>query len=231
MKIAAAPSPRGTNNERLFLFHCPRGSTPELARPHHGGGGPASYCRRSRPDANIENDVVTPYAGLIDESAARRSFYFCCVPVTVETFSDFRSRRSIGVSGALQPFCASYRIRGKTADHTFPNPFPVLASRNEPDAKDSPWQERSMLMFRERPPAIRTLRGWAISVLNTAGAIRECEEHGWMQDRAHPHARDRAFDTARRDPPAGVSPEAAAVAIAEVLDSIGDTCPKCPPPD
>jgi len=88
-----------------------------------------------------------------------------------------------------------------------------------------------MLMFRERPPAIRTLRGWAISVLNEAGAIRECEEHGWMQDRADPHARDRAFDTARRDPPAGVSPEAAAVAIAEVLDSIGDTCPECPPPD
>ena len=24
MKITAAPSPRGTNNERLFLFHCPR---------------------------------------------------------------------------------------------------------------------------------------------------------------------------------------------------------------
>ena len=88
-----------------------------------------------------------------------------------------------------------------------------------------------MLMFRERRPTIRTLRGWAISVLLEAGAIRECEEHGWMQDRADPHARDRAFDTARRDPPAGVSPEAAAVAIAEVLDSIGDTCPECPPPD
>ena len=130
MKITAAPSPRGTNNERLFFLHCPRGSTPELARPHHGRGGPASYCRRSRPDANIENDVVTPYAGLIDESAARRSFYFCCVPVTVETFSDFRSRRSIGVSGALQPFCASYGTHGKTADHTFPNRCPVLTGRN-----------------------------------------------------------------------------------------------------
>jgi hypothetical protein len=52
-----------------------------------------------------------------------------------------------------------------------------------------------------------------------------------MHDRADPHARDRAFDTARRGPPAGVSPEAAAVAIAEVLDSIGDTCPECPPDD
>ena len=88
-----------------------------------------------------------------------------------------------------------------------------------------------MLMFKERRPAVRSLRGWAISVLNDAGAIRECEEHGWMQDRADPHARDRAFDVARRDPPAGVSGEAAAVAIAEVLDSIGDTCPECPPVD
>ena len=34
-----------------------------------------------------------------------------------------------------------------------------------------------MLMTRERRPAIRTLRGWAINVLNEAGAIRECEDH------------------------------------------------------
>ena len=88
-----------------------------------------------------------------------------------------------------------------------------------------------MLMTKERMPAIRTLRGWAIAVLSEAHAIRECEEHGWMQDRADPHARDRAFAIARQDPPSGVSPEAAAVAIAEVLDSIGDTCPECPPQD
>jgi hypothetical protein len=61
-------------------------------------------------------------------------------------------------------------------------------------------------------------------VLNEAGAIRECEDHGWMQDRADPHARERAFDVAREDPPPGVSPQSAAVAIAEVLGSIGDTC-------
>ena len=85
-----------------------------------------------------------------------------------------------------------------------------------------------MLMIKERRSAIRTLRGWAISVLHEAGAIRECEEHGWMQDRADPHARERAFDVARQDPPAGVSSQAAAVAIAEVLDSIGDSCPECP---
>jgi hypothetical protein len=79
-----------------------------------------------------------------------------------------------------------------------------------------------MLMRKERRPAFRTIEGWARSVLIEAGAIHECEEHGWAKDRADPHARDRALDT-------GVSAQAAAVAIAEVLDSIGDTCPECPP--
>jgi hypothetical protein len=85
-----------------------------------------------------------------------------------------------------------------------------------------------MLRTVERRPTIRTLHGWAISMLKEAGAIHECEEHGWMLDRADPHARERAFDVARRDPPAGVSPQAAAVAMAEVLDSMGDNCPECP---
>ena len=85
-----------------------------------------------------------------------------------------------------------------------------------------------MLMRKERRPAIRTLRGWAISVLKEAGAIRQCEAHDWMQDRGDPHAWERAFRIARQDPPAGVSPEAAAIAVAEVLDGIGDTCPECP---
>jgi hypothetical protein len=50
-----------------------------------------------------------------------------------------------------------------------------------------------------------------------------------MQDRADPHARERAFDIARRDPPADVSRQAAEAALHDVLDSIGDTCPECPP--
>ena len=87
-----------------------------------------------------------------------------------------------------------------------------------------------MQMTKERRPAIRTLRGWAISVLQEAGAIRECEEHGWMQDRADPHACDHATDIARQDPPPGLSPEAALVVLAEVLEALGDTCPECPPP-
>ncbi|SIO56417.1 hypothetical protein SAMN05443247_08275 [Bradyrhizobium erythrophlei] len=86
-----------------------------------------------------------------------------------------------------------------------------------------------MLMTKERRPAIRTLRGWAISVLQEAGAIRECDEHGWIQDRADPHARERAFVMARQDPPPGVSAQAATTALAEVLEGIGDSCPECPP--
>jgi hypothetical protein len=86
-----------------------------------------------------------------------------------------------------------------------------------------------MLMTKERRPPTRTLRGWAIAVLNEAHAICECPDHGWMQDRADPHARERASTMARHYPPPGVSPEAAAAEIREVLDSIGDTCPECPP--
>jgi len=84
-------------------------------------------------------------------------------------------------------------------------------------------------MTGERRPTTRTLRGWAIAVLQEAGAVRECEEHGWMQDRADPHARERALNIACNNPPAGLSVETAAAAIAEVLVSIGDTCPECPP--
>ena len=64
-------------------------------------------------------------------------------------------------------------------------------------------------------------------VLLEAGAIRECEEHGWMRDRADPHARERALLIARQDPPAGVSP--AVAAVRDVLDTTGDTCPECSP--
>jgi hypothetical protein len=68
-------------------------------------------------------------------------------------------------------------------------------------------------------------------VLQEAGAIRECEEHGWMQERADPHARDKALEIARQDPPAGLSPDQAVAEIRDVLESIGDTCPECPPED
>jgi hypothetical protein len=88
-----------------------------------------------------------------------------------------------------------------------------------------------MLMTKASRPAFRTLRGWAISVLQEAGAIQECEEHGWMQDCADPHARERAFDMARLAAPRGISPEAATAEIAEVFNGIGDSCPECAPVD
>jgi hypothetical protein len=34
---------------------------------------------------------------------------------------------------------------------------------------------------------------------------------------------------ARQDPPSGVSPDEAAAAVEDVLGSIGDMCPECPP--
>jgi hypothetical protein len=86
-----------------------------------------------------------------------------------------------------------------------------------------------MLTTKARPPAIRTPRGWAISVLQEAGAIRECEHHGWMRESADPHARDHAVLIARQDPPPGLSPQSAEAEVRGVLDSIGDTCPECPP--
>ena len=88
-----------------------------------------------------------------------------------------------------------------------------------------------MLMTKERQPATRRLRGWAINVLLEAGAIHECEEHGWAKDRADPHARERAFEIARQDRPSWISPDEATAELREILDSVGDTCPECLPRD
>lgn len=85
-----------------------------------------------------------------------------------------------------------------------------------------------MLITSERRPSFRTIEGWARMVLVDAGAIRECEEHGWMKDWADPHARERALAAARRDPPHDLSPDDAAAAVDDVLGSIGDTCSECP---
>jgi len=60
-------------------------------------------------------------------------------------------------------------------------------------------------------------------------SICECNEHGWMRDRADPHARERALVIARQDPPPGVSTEEAIAELRDVLYSMGDTCPECPP--
>lgn len=86
-----------------------------------------------------------------------------------------------------------------------------------------------MSVVEKRRSAVRTLRGWAISVLQETGAIHECEDHGWARDKTDPHARDQAIDIARQHPPMGLSPEAAVTEVHDVLNSLGDTCPECPP--
>ena len=55
-----------------------------------------------------------------------------------------------------------------------------------------------MLYAIERKRPIRTLRGWAISTLQDAGAIRQCEYHGWLVDCADPDAREMARQIARQ---------------------------------
>lgn len=115
-------------------------------------------------------------------------------------------------------------------DSISPTDCESLARANRPTGRAEgfvPAGAISRLMTKERRPAIRMLRGWAVSVLREAGAIHECEEHGWAKDRADPHARERAIDFARHDPPAGVSADEAAEEIQDVLESIGDTCPEC----
>jgi hypothetical protein len=78
-----------------------------------------------------------------------------------------------------------------------------------------------------RLPAYRTLRGWALGVLLEVHAIRECDEHGHMKDRADPHALEHAHEIARHQPFPGSSPDQAVAAINDVMQSIGDTCPDC----
>lgn len=85
-----------------------------------------------------------------------------------------------------------------------------------------------LMQTKGRRSDTRTLRGWAISVLQEAGAIREYQQHGGMRDCAAPHARERAFDIARAHPPMGVSPQAAAASVSDILGSIGDTGPEVP---
>jgi hypothetical protein len=84
-------------------------------------------------------------------------------------------------------------------------------------------------MLTTKRKRVPSLHGWAILVLLEEGMIRECVEHGWMSERGDPHARSRVMDLAKSGPPAGYSPEQAVAELLDVLASIGDECPECPP--
>jgi len=55
------------------------------------------------------------------------------------------------------------------------------------------------LMTKERARPSGPIEGWARLVLLEAGAIRECEEHGWMRDRRSTFPRARLL-VAGQDP-------------------------------
>ena len=129
----------------------------------------------------------------------------------METFDDFRAEEAFRLLAAMA-------ARGQIVYFTHHRHLCKIAKAVEPSI-------RVHTLEAESP------REWAISVLHEAGAIRECEEHGWMQDRADPHARERALEIARRDPLVGLSDREAVAAIGEVLDGVGDACPECPQPE
>ena len=52
-----------------------------------------------------------------------------------------------------------------------------------------------------------------------------------MQDRANPYARECAIVICRQNTPFGISPSKVVTAVADVLASIGDLRPGCPPAD
>jgi uncharacterized protein YhaN len=125
----------------------------------------------------------------------------------METFDDFRAEEAFRLLAAMAR-------RGQVVYFTHHRHLCEIAKAVEPSVKIHVLKTESV-------------RGWAVSVLREAGAIRECEEHGWMQDLGDPHARERALDTARREPPVGFSDSAAVALVGEVLEDFGDRCPEC----
>jgi hypothetical protein len=165
--------------------------------------------------------------GVLDKDVKFLAKPFTFDPLSAKILEVMRATYTLAKAGSAR---RPHGTGGQRAVPPISNPCIVLTARNEWDPKGfDPAGASAMLMTKERRPGIRTLRGWAISVLQEAGAIKECGEHSWMQDRADPHARAHALDLAREERPPGISPQAAVVAIAKVLESIGDACPECPP--
>ncbi|MET4717258.1 uncharacterized protein YhaN [Bradyrhizobium japonicum] len=125
----------------------------------------------------------------------------------METFDDFRAEEAFRLLAAMAS-------KGQVVYFTHHRHLCEIAKAVEPSIK--------IHTLKAEPT-----RGWALSILKEAGAIRECEEHGWMQDCADPHAKERALEIARRDPLVGLSDRAVVALIRNVLDELGDTCPEC----
>jgi hypothetical protein len=83
------------------------------------------------------------------------------------------------------------------------------------------------MLTRERRPDYKAVDRWATRLLLEAGAIHECDAHGWAKVRTDPHAREQAVRTAREEPLAGLSRDEAVTVVKEMLEAVGDTCPEC----
>lgn len=125
----------------------------------------------------------------------------------METFDDFRAEEAFRLLAAMAG-------KGQIVYFTHHRHLCEIAKAVEPSI---------MIHTLKAEPT----REWALSILKEAGAIQECEEHGWMQDRADPHARVRAIEIARRHPLVGLTDQTAATLVGDVLDDLGDTCPEC----
>ena len=76
-----------------------------------------------------------------------------------------------------------------------------------------------MLMTKDRRPAIRTLRGWAISVLledRRHPRVRGAQKNSIPK--AGPHPSPHALVIARQEPPCGFSPEQAVAEVRNMLE-------------
>ncbi len=83
------------------------------------------------------------------------------------------------------------------------------------------------MLTRDGRPDFRAVDRWAISLLLETEAIHRCVRHGWAKERNDPYARADALRIAREQPLPGLSPDEAAAAVLEALESVGDSCPEC----
>jgi hypothetical protein len=73
----------------------------------------------------------------------------------------------------------------------------------------------------------QSLEGWALGILIEEHAIHQCDHHGYMRDRADPHALNRARARAERERFTKYSKTERSAAIDSIMMSIGDSCPEC----
>jgi uncharacterized protein YhaN len=183
------------------------GSELLIAKGSEGGSKLASELSKG---TRFQLYLALRVAGYHEFARARAPAPFLADDI-METFDDFRAEAAFRLLAAMA-------ARGQIVYFTHHRHLCEIAKAVEPSI-------RVHTLKAESP------RDWAISVLHEAGAIRECEEHGWMQDRADPYARERALEIARREPRVGLSDREAIAAIGEVLDGAGDVCPECPQPE